>query len=85
MIKKTATWRKKSTEYPREESVIADPVEDPITEDPKESPINEKPKQGPITVKPTEAVVQRCSVKNGFLEISQNSQKNTCARVFFFK
>ena len=30
-----------------------------------------------------EAVVQRCSVKNVFLEISQNSQKNTCARVSF--
>ena len=30
-----------------------------------------------------EAVVQRCSVKKLFLEISQNSQKNTCARVSF--
>ena len=30
----------------------------------------------------TEAVVQRCSVKNVFLEISQNSQENTCAQVF---
>ena len=29
------------------------------------------------------AVVQRCSVKMMFLEISQNSQKNTCARVSF--
>ena len=28
-----------------------------------------------------EAVVQRCSVKKLFLEISQNSQENTCARV----
>ena len=28
-----------------------------------------------------EAVVQRCSVKKVFSEISQNSQKNTCARV----
>ena len=26
---------------------------------------------------------QRCSVKKGALEISQNSQKNTCARVAF--
>ena len=26
-----------------------------------------------------EAVVQRCSLKNAFLEISQNSQENTCA------
>ena len=32
---------------------------------------------------PAEAVVQRCSVKKVFLEISQNSQKNTCARVSF--
>ena len=32
-----------------------------------------------------EAVVQRCSVKKVFLEISQNSQENTCARVFFNK
>ena len=28
---------------------------------------------------------QRCSVKKLFLEISQNSQKNTCARVSFLK
>ena len=31
-----------------------------------------------------EAVTQRCSVKKVFLEISQNSQENTCARVSFF-
>ena len=31
----------------------------------------------------TEAVVHRCSVKNVFLEISQNSQENTCARASF--
>ena len=30
----------------------------------------------------TEAVAQRCSVKKLFLEISQNSQENTCAQVF---
>ena len=30
-----------------------------------------------------EAVVHRCSVKKVFLEISQNSQENTCARVSF--
>ena len=30
-----------------------------------------------------EAVVQRCSIKKVFLEISQNSQENTCARVSF--
>ena len=30
-----------------------------------------------------EAVVQTCSVKKVFLEISQNSQENTCARVSF--
>ena len=28
-----------------------------------------------------EAIVQRCFVKKVFLEISQNSQENTCARV----
>ena len=28
-----------------------------------------------------EAVVQRCSVKQVFLEVSQNSQENACARV----
>ena len=32
----------------------------------------------------TVAVVRRCSVKKVFLEITQNLQKNTCARVFFF-
>ena len=31
----------------------------------------------------TEAVAQRSSVKKVFLEFSQNSQENTCARVFF--
>ena len=30
-----------------------------------------------------EAVVRRCSLKKMFLEISQNSQENTCARVSF--
>ena len=30
-----------------------------------------------------EAAIQRCSVKKVFLEISQNSQENTCARVSF--
>ena len=29
----------------------------------------------------TEAVVRMCSVKKLFLEISQNSQENTCDRV----
>ena len=33
----------------------------------------------------SEAVVQRCSVKKVFLEISQNLQENTCARAFFNK
>ena len=33
----------------------------------------------------TEAVVRRCSVKKVFLEILQNSQENTCARVFIKK
>ena len=32
-----------------------------------------------------EAVVPRCSVKNGFLETSQNSQENTYARVSFLQ
>ena len=31
----------------------------------------------------SEAVAWRCSVKKVFLEISQNSQENTCARVSF--
>ena len=31
----------------------------------------------------TEAVAQCCSVKKVFLEILQNSQENTCARVSF--
>ena len=31
----------------------------------------------------SEAVAQRCSVKKVFLDISQNSQENTCARVSF--
>ena len=32
----------------------------------------------------TETVVQRCSVQKVFLEISQNSQENICARVSLF-
>ena len=31
----------------------------------------------------TEAVTQRCSIKNMFLKISQNLLENTCARVSF--
>ena len=31
----------------------------------------------------TEAIAQRCSVKKVFLEISQSSQENNCARVSF--
>ena len=33
----------------------------------------------------SEAAAQRCSVKNVFLEISQDSKENTCARVSFLK
>ena len=32
-----------------------------------------------------EAVVQRCAVKKVFLEISQNSHENVCARVSYFE
>ena len=32
---------------------------------------------------PVEALIRRCSVKKVFLEISQNSQENTCARDSF--
>ena len=31
----------------------------------------------------TEAVVRRCSLKKMFLDISQKSQENTCARASF--
>ena len=36
-----------------------------------------------ISVTNSEAVVQKCSVKKVFLEISQNSQENTCATASF--
>ena len=36
-----------------------------------------------IIILHSEAVVQKCSVKKVFLEISQNSQENTCVRVTF--
>ena len=36
-----------------------------------------------INFEQEEAVAQTCSVKKVFLEISQNSQENTCARIFF--
>ena len=35
------------------------------------------------TAKKAEAVTQTCSLKKVFLEISQNSQESTCARVSF--
>ena len=38
-----------------------------------------------FVVEAKEAVVQKCSVKKVFLEISEHSQENTCARVSFFK
>ena len=37
---------------------------------------------GPLFID-SEAVVRRCSVKKVFLEILQNSQEDTCARVSF--
>ena len=43
------------------------------------------PKNTSKRKKTGEAVVQRCSVKKVFLEISQNSQENTCARDFIKK
>ena len=36
-----------------------------------------------LVSKTSEAVVQGCSVNKVFLEISQNPQENTCARVSF--
>ena len=36
-----------------------------------------------INVKEPEGAAQTCSVKKLFLEISENSQENTCARVSF--
>ena len=36
-----------------------------------------------LVLKIKEAVAQMCSVKKVFLEISKNSQENTCARVSF--
>ena len=36
-----------------------------------------------IEAKWTGAVARRCSIKKVFLEISQNSQENTCVRVSF--
>ena len=35
-------------------------------------------------LKNTEAVARRCSIKQVFLEILQNSQENICVRVSFF-
>ena len=36
-----------------------------------------------LTTQTSEAVIPRCSVEKVFLEISQNSQENTCAIVSF--
>ena len=35
------------------------------------------------TISWSETVVQRCSVKKVFLKFFENSQQNTCGRVFF--
>ena len=45
--------------------------------------ILDKKKSNLTNILLTEAVVRRCSVKKVFLEMSQNSQENTCARVSF--
>ena len=42
------------------------------------------PSTAQFEIKGKQAVARRCSVKMVFLEILQNSQENTCARVFFF-
>ena len=47
--------------------------------------VNEIWKWKSLYVPLLEAVVQRCSVKKAFLEFSQNSQENTCARVSFLE
>ena len=36
-----------------------------------------------FSIQHSELVVQMCSVKKAFLEISQNSQENTCTRISF--
>ena len=41
------------------------------------------PSKSRIVLRYSNAVTQRCSVKEVILKISQNSQKNTCARVSF--
>ena len=41
------------------------------------------PNKNPNMVNKTEVVVRSCFVKKVFLEISQNSQENTCARDSF--
>ena len=38
----------------------------------------------PLFAQFAEAITQRCSVKKVFLEISQNSQENTCVRLLNF-
>ena len=38
----------------------------------------------PKNIQMPEVVVHRCSVRRVFLEISKNSQENTCARISFF-
>ena len=40
---------------------------------------------GKLTYSQCRSSNQRCSLKNMFLEISQNSQENTCVRVSFLK
>ena len=45
--------------------------------------MNVQPQRINFFFEDSEAVAQRCSVKKLFLETSQNSQENICARVSF--
>ena len=49
----------------------------------KHNPHDHKSQIDALFIQFKEAVVQRCSAKKVFLEISQNSQENTCAKVSF--
>ena len=51
----------------------------------KHSWIQKKKKKKTVHNGDSEAVAKRCSVKKVFLEISQNSLRNTCARVSFLQ
>ena len=66
--KEIASCQKKTTDYPKEESITENPEQEPVTEDPKEDPITEKPKTVSMrTIRSFKTLKEFCAAKKLFL------------------